>query len=55
MERIKKFLHDKLFWGFPDKVKSKDSFQSTYSCRFCKNDLAQDSAFNWFHLTDKKS
>lgn len=50
MNKIKKFLHDKLDWGFPALKVSGDPFQPTYACRFCSDRLAQDSQGNWFHL-----
>lgn len=53
MERIKKWFHDKLHWGYPRGFQTGgDSFQPTYTCRFCKGNLAQDSQGNWFHLSN---
>lgn len=52
-ERIKKFLHDKLGWGYVCLGKcGGDNFQPTYKCRFCDKDLAQDSTGAWFHLSN---
>lgn len=48
---IKKFIHNLLGWGFPDKLIGGDGFQQNYSCRFCKNEITQDSQSNWFHLS----
>ena len=59
MNRINKWFHDKLHWGFllksegiPFRVGG-DSFQPTYQCRFCDFALCQDSQGNWFHLSSK--
>jgi len=52
--KIKKFLHDYLGWGFPNKSMCGDGFQPTYSCRFCDEEIAQDSTGAWFHLTIKQ-
>ena len=51
MRRIKKFFHDFLGWGFPEKRVGGDTFQPTYSCEFCDKELAQDSTGAWFHLS----
>ena len=51
MNKIKKFLHDKLGWGFPNKMVGGDSFQQNYSCRFCKGEITKDSTGAWFHLS----
>lgn len=53
MNKIKKFLHNFLFWGFPDKFIDGDSFQQNYSCQFCDLDVTKDSQGNWFHLIAK--
>lgn len=50
MDKIRKFLHDKLKWGYPAYKTASDSFQPIYVCKFCGKDLAQDSQGNWFHL-----
>ena len=50
---MKQWLHDKLGWGFPSELYEQDSFQPTYSCKYCNKKLALDSAMNWFHLTEK--
>ena len=47
---MKKFLHDKLGWGYPTILKQKDSFQPLYKCKYCDEPLAQDSTKSWFHL-----
>lgn len=52
MKTIKKWIHDKLKWGFPKERTGGDGFQTTYSCEYCHSDLAQDSTGAWFHLTD---
>lgn len=51
-EKIFKFLHDLLGWGFPKKLIGEDAFQPTYSCKYCEKTLAQDSTGAWFHLED---
>ena len=53
-EKIKKFIHDKLGWGFPNKRVGGDGFQQNYSCRFCDKEITQDSTGAWFHLTSKR-
>ena len=50
MNKIKKWFHDKLGWGFPIKLIGGDGFQQNYSCQFCEGELTQDSHGNWFHL-----
>lgn len=50
-EKVKKFAHDKLGWGFPTQMEEEDSFQPTYHCRYCNHALAQDSTGAWFHLS----
>jgi len=50
---MKKFLHDKLHWGFPKEKIGGDNFQPNYSCQFCPREVIQDSGGSWFHLTDK--
>jgi hypothetical protein len=57
--RIQKWLHDKLKWGFRKRLEGftfnqtvSDSFQPLYECKFCDKELAQDSQGNWFHLVD---
>ena len=50
MEKIRKFLHDYLGWGYPLNRIGGDEFQPTYSCRYCKDEICQDSQLNWFHL-----
>ena len=54
MDKIKKFFHDFLGWGFPDGLKEKDEygFQDTYKCKYCKGDITIDSTGAWFHLSD---
>lgn len=56
MNKIKKFLHDVLRWGFPNGIRDKDQygFQDTYNCKFCNGPLAQDSTGAWFHLDDHR-
>ena len=54
IQKIQKFLHDKLGWGFPNKSISGDGYQPTYSCRFCDEEIAKDSQGNWFHLSISK-
>lgn len=51
--KTKKWLHDKIGWGFPQSRTGGDFYQPTYSCRFCDKELAQDSNLDWFHLSDK--
>lgn len=53
--RIKKWLHDKLGWGFSGGVSGGDSFQPTYHCRFCSRTLLRDSNGDLFHSTNKES
>lgn len=60
METIKRWLHDNLKWGYISKpsgykVTGGDSFQPTYTCRFCGGDLAEDSQGNLFHLSTIES
>lgn len=43
-------LHNKLGWGYPSKQVGGDGFQPTYSCKYCKSELAQDSSGAYFHL-----
>ena len=50
MNKIKKFTHDFLDWGFPKKFISGDGFQQNYSCHFCDGEITRDSQGNWFHL-----
>ena len=52
IQKIKKFFHDKLGWGFPIKNVWSGKFQSTCSCEFCNNELTQDSTGAWFHLSN---
>ena len=52
MNKIQKWFHDVLGWGYPTTIKEADSFQSTYHCKYCDGKLAQDSQGNWFHLTN---
>lgn len=56
MEKIKKWLHDKLGWGFRGKYinTSHDDIVGLYmiyKCRFCDKALEKDSQGNWFHLS----
>jgi hypothetical protein len=51
MNKIKKFFHNLLGWGYPLAVLERDSFQPSYACRFCDGKLAQDSNGDYFHLT----
>ena len=53
-ERIKKFLHDKLDWGFPNESRGFDGCSFTSTCRLCGGRLLQDSQGNWFHATWEK-
>lgn len=50
MNKIRKWLHNFLGWGYPVKRIGGDSFQPTFSCRFCDKEICQDSQGNWFHL-----
>lgn len=50
---MKKFLHNVLGWGYPEKVIHGEPFQSTWSCKFCDGTVTQDSLGNWFHLSGK--
>jgi hypothetical protein len=52
MNTIRKFLHDKLGWGYPQGLGSNNSFQPSYSCRYCSGQVASDSTGAWFHLSD---
>lgn len=52
ISKIKKFLHDRLKWGFPLKMVGGDGFQQNYSCKFCDKEITQDSQGNWFHYED---
>ena len=54
MDKIRKWLHDKLKWGYPAYRIGGTKFQTLYACRFCNKDLTQDSQGNWFHLSDYK-
>lgn len=51
--KIRKWLHDKLGWGYPVKLVGGDSFQQNYSCLFCNYNITQDSTGAWFHLSSK--
>jgi hypothetical protein len=49
----KRFFHDFLGWGYPNGLKNKDidlGFQDTYNCKFCDEEITQDSTGAWFHL-----
>lgn len=48
---MKKLLHNLLKWGFPLERVGGDNFVATYSCKFCNEEITQDSQGNWFHLT----
>ena len=50
MGKIRKFLHDKLGWGYPV-ARLSYGFQPTFSCRFCEDEITKDSTGAWFHLT----
>jgi len=53
-ERIKLFTHNILRWGYPDGIKDKDEygFQDVYKCKYCDDDITQDSTRAWFHFKD---
>lgn len=52
MNKIKRFFHNILGWGFPKEKVGGDGFQTNYSCQFCDYKITQDSQGNWFHLSD---
>lgn len=54
MSKFKKWLHDKLGYGYPiENNGSGDSFQPNYGCEYCEFNLAQDSTGAYFHLSSK--
>ncbi len=51
MNRIRRWLHDKLGWGYPDYLSDAGSYvMPTYECRYCDYAVTMDSQGNWFHL-----
>lgn len=51
INKIQKWLHDKLGWGYPTGILERNPIQDVSGCRFCQGRLTQDSQGNWFHLT----
>lgn len=49
-EKLKKFAHDALGWGYPTQMEEEDSFQPSYRCRYCDHVVLQDSTGAWFHI-----
>ena len=53
--RLKKLLHYKLRWGYPNKAVDIEDIPSAYpryGCEFCDGMLGRDSQGNWFHLKE---
>lgn len=52
-EKIQKFMHDILGWGYSAGLKEKDEygFQNTYKCKYCDGSLTYDSTGALFHLS----
>ena len=49
MERIRRWLHDYLGWGYPGDRWGFDGCSMTAKCRMCDKGLLLDSQGNWFH------
>jgi len=50
-ERLKRFAHDILGWGFPYH-RDYDGYQWSAKCKFCDGRLLQDSNGDYFHKDD---
>jgi len=53
MKKIKKFLHDKLHWGYPTyPIEVENMYENPYpqyKCKYCDDVVLKDSQGNWFH------
>jgi hypothetical protein len=50
-EKLAKFAHDKLGWGYPTKgIEGFDGASFEAHCRFCGQKLLMDSNGDWFHV-----
>lgn len=51
MNRIQKWLHDKLGWAFLFPTTESDFNKRIHLCKFCDWRIEKDSQGNWFHLS----
>ncbi len=51
LDRLRRFVHDKLDWGFPKPPSSFDGCSHVSVCKYCEGNILLDSQGNWFHLT----